>query len=135
MAAKGKVKEDTAQSKLFADDLDQRTGTSGGAGLGQSDALSRAQVEAATAPKYSLSEKVSMGVSNAGAAAESMGAMIAKKVAEAQEIAASQAATNGGNMSVNLNIDGETIAKVSAKAGKNSKARTFSQVDPRDDDE
>ena len=76
-----------------------------------------------------------MGAASASAAAEGMGAMIAKKVAEAQEMAAAQKATGGGNVSVQLNVDGEVLAKVSAKAGKNSKARTFSQVDPRDDDE
>ena len=76
-----------------------------------------------------------MGAASASAAAESMGAMIAKRVAEAQEVAAAQKATGGGNMSVNLIVDGEKMAAVTSKASKNGKARTFSQVDPRDDDE
>ncbi len=98
-------------------------------------ALERARTGASNAPVNSLAERVSMGAASAGAAAESMGAMIAKKVAEAQEVAAAQKATGGGNMSVNLIVDGEKMAAVTSKASKNGKARTFSQVDPRDDDE
>ena len=98
-------------------------------------ALERARTGASNAPVNSLAERVSMGAASASAAAESMGAMIAKRVAEAQEVAAAQKATGGGNMSVNLIVDGEKMAAVTSKASKNGKARTFSQVDPRDDDE
>jgi hypothetical protein len=38
-------------------------------------------------------------------------------------------------MSINLLVDGEKMATVVANKGKASKARTFSQVDPRDDEE
>ena len=121
-------------SSLFEDDLDKRTGTSSGSGP-FNEALSRAQTEAALAPKTSLAEKVGLEVSSASSAAERMGATMAKRVAEAQEMAKANAVTGGGNYSVNLIVDGEKMAAVSAKASKNGKARTFSQVDPRDDEE
>jgi len=121
-------------SSLFEDDLGKRTGTSSGSGP-FNEALSRAQTEAALAPKTSLAEKVGLEVSSASSAAERMGATMAKRVAEAQEMAKANAVTGGGNYSVNLIVDGEKMAAVSAKASKNGKARTFSQVDPRDDEE
>jgi hypothetical protein len=125
-------------SSLFEDDLGKRTGTSSGSGP-FNEALSRAQTEAALAPKTSLAEKVGLKIallrSLPSSAAERMGATMAKRVAEAQEMAKANAVTGGGNYSVNLIVDGEKMAAVSAKASKNGKARTFSQVDPRDDEE
>ena len=133
-----KMKADTAAlenagSSLFDDDLDKQTGSI----APRNDALSRAQIGASQAGTASIADKVRAQVDAGATQAALAGRTFAQRMAEAKEMSKSNAETGGAQMStqVNLVVDGAVLASTVAKHGKNAKARTFSNVDPRDEEE
>lgn len=127
--------QDTQKGSRLFDNSEEENARHARAYAPTTDTLSRARAEAANAPRVTLADSVRQSTATAAANAANMGQTMAKRFAEEREMAMAQATTGGGNMSINLLVDGEKMATVVANKGKASKARTFSQVDPRDDEE